>query len=74
MLGGQDACKHYGLSPMRLDSNITRITYLHYILMHANITRLGAGQGTGSLDGLPEGMRIGKVDPALLVQFIGGTQ
>ena len=57
-----------------LKTNITGITDLHHVLTHANIARLGASKGTGSRDGVFEGMCIGEVDPALFIYIVGCTQ
>ena len=53
-----------GPSATLLKSNITGITDLQHILTHADIARLGAGKGTGSLDGVLEGVRKGKFEIA----------
>ena len=57
-----------------LKSNITGITYLHHILAHTDIARLRACKSTGPLDGVLEGVSLGEVDPALVIDIVACAQ
>lgn len=57
-----------------LNAKFVAVTDLQHVLIHTNITGLGAGKGTGSLDGIREGMGVRKIDAALLVKPVTSAQ